>query len=890
MKSLYKDLALGGAIASLSVAPSTMAQISADGTLSSPTTVNGTLPNYVIEGGTTAGDNLFHSFSEFSIPTGGSAAFDLTATPNIANIIGRVTSVGSAYLSNLDGAMLTMNGNNPAVNLFLLNPNGITFGPNSQFLMGGDLFATTADSFVFENGFEFGTSTPQSPSILTVSTPTGLQMGTSPGSILVQSKAPAGGSGFLGLQVNPGQTLALLGGDVSIEQSGLHAVDGHVEIGGIAGDQFLQLETTSQGWNFDYEAVGAFRDITLVNASAINTSGPSGGSVHVKGQNIRLSGGSPVLANTFGPGNGGGITINASALIDLQGTTPDGSIPSGLFSQVAPGATGQGGDLFIESPIVWIVDGAQAGTGTFGPGNAGDVFIRAQEVVNRGISDNLIYPSGVRTTVLPGATGRGGDLTIETQRLQVLDGAQAGAGTFGDGDSGNLSVTATEVEIAGSTPNDIYMSGLFTQVIPGASGQGGDLNLKTQQLLIREGGTLSADTLGNGNAGNLQIDAEQISVVGVSATGRSPSRLGAGVLSIPNAPVPVGNGGDITLNTRSLRLAEGGQVATSTAGRGTAGNVIVMADQIDVTGSGQLTLEGQVPSRLAATSESDFAAGSVRLSTNEITVQAGGEISVSSTGNGEAGDLIVGARILSLRTGGRLSAEVNVGDQGNIRVDTDVLLMRQSGNITTNAGAQANGGNIIINSPFIIGLENSDITANAQQGQGGNVEITTQALYGLEFRDRLTPESDITASSEFGVSGTVDINNPAVDPGTALVELPKTLTDSDEQIAATCSTNGDNQFIASGRGGVPSDPTHLLANAQVWNDVRDLSMFNPSGNGVHANQGTPVTHRSMAENIIVEAAGWTINENNQVELLTTSTESDVEMHQASCLPQANIDS
>ena len=154
------------------------AQIISDGTLPTPTKV--TTQNsldFIITNGSQVGNNLFHSFREFSIPTEGSAFFDNAL--DIQNIISRVTG-GS--ISDIDGFIKT----NGSTNLFLLNPNGIIFGSNASLNINGSFLTTTANSLLFEDGNQFSATADQTTPLLTVSIPSGLQLGNSTQPIYIQ--------------------------------------------------------------------------------------------------------------------------------------------------------------------------------------------------------------------------------------------------------------------------------------------------------------------------------------------------------------------------------------------------------------------------------------------------------------------------------------------------------------------------------------------------------------------------------------------------------------------------------------------------------------------------------------------------------------------------------
>ena len=207
-------------------------QVTSDKTTN--TVVNKSGNNFNIINGIQKGNNLFHSFQEFSIPQGSSATFKNSSA--IENIINRVTG---GNISNIDG-LIKAQGN---ANLFLINPNGIVFGENSRLDIGGSFLGSTAESILFKDGFNYSAIVSDQPQLLTVSVPLGLQMGINPGSITVEGNGHALSGGVFfpsafnntdtGLQVNQGQTLGLIGAEINLNGGIVRVPGGNIQLSSI---------------------------------------------------------------------------------------------------------------------------------------------------------------------------------------------------------------------------------------------------------------------------------------------------------------------------------------------------------------------------------------------------------------------------------------------------------------------------------------------------------------------------------------------------------------------------------------------------------------------------------------------------------------------------------
>ena len=107
-----------------------------------PDTIRGTDSDR-IEGGARRGQNLFHSFQQFSVQEGRGAYF--LNPDGVRNIFSRVTGGGRSDIFGRLGVISPDNVTLGTANLFLINPNGIMFGRNSSLDVGGSFIGTTAN-------------------------------------------------------------------------------------------------------------------------------------------------------------------------------------------------------------------------------------------------------------------------------------------------------------------------------------------------------------------------------------------------------------------------------------------------------------------------------------------------------------------------------------------------------------------------------------------------------------------------------------------------------------------------------------------------------------------------------------------------------------------------
>ncbi|MGL5080250.1 MAG: filamentous hemagglutinin N-terminal domain-containing protein [Microcoleaceae cyanobacterium] len=505
-----------------------------------------------------------------------------------------------------------------------------------------------------------------------------------------------------------------------------------------------------------------------------------GGDLTVNTPRLTLQNGGLVAAGTINaPGNSGQLHVRADE-INVIGTSSDGFFPTSILTSVLAGATGQGGNLGIETRTLNLRDGGQVRAGTSGVGNSGNVTVQAHEIHLDGISNNGRFPSSILaevenlSDVIPGSLGRGngGNILIDTHQLTLQNGGQIRAGTFGPGKGGNIEVNAVDVKAMGLSLDGSTISGLFSDVGSGSSGDGGNLTITTERLTLQDGAQLGANVFSSGQGGTLTVNAPEIQVMG-SGAGQSSDpqqslilqflggRFPSGILALVE-PGATGSAGALTVNTQRLTLTEGGVIGTGTFGSGNSGNLTANASEfIEARGT---SVAGFPPSSLftSVLPSATGQGGDLIVDTPRLTLIDGGQVRAGTSGFGNSGNITVTAGEVHATGFSGLFASgitaevedlsvlvegaVGRGQGGNIFLNSDTITLQNGAAISAATRGSGDSGNISIKSDTVTLQNEAVLTTNTagtnlpQDGNGGNIEIETNQLL-LENRARVAAET-----------------------------------------------------------------------------------------------------------------------------------------------------
>ncbi len=661
----------------LTVPPAIAQQINADTSLGTTVTSGNSL-DFTITNGSAASGNLFHSFQSFSVPTGGSATFDLVNTPNISTIFSRITG-GSA--SRIDGLISTTNAASP-VSLFLLNPNGIMVGPNAKLDLAGSLVLSTAQQINFADGQTFSATNPTS--LLTISVPVGLGFGATPGNITIGEKDAAIAELFLPTK----QNLLLAGNNVELYNSSIVIPSGRFDIVGVGGPGTVSITQSGDLLKLQPSSSLPRSNVSFYGTNEGDTevfvSGVPGGSIGITAQNLLIQ--KAWFQNRIiGVGSldapSGNIDINVNDQFQQDGGL--------ITTRINAGGFGQAGNVNVETGALKMTSGAQMTASLAGTGRAGNVNINASESIYLGGYDADGYSTILSSSLRRTGVGNAGSITVNSPQIYVGRGA----------------------------------------VITGPAqgkGNGANITLNTNTLDVMDGGQIYTTTERSGNAGTITINArDRVTIAGLDPTYSNSleNTLAIGSSSgllVNTANTSSGNGGSIQIRTGNLSLRDQGQINASTVGSGNAGQVNIQASMIDLDNQAEITTLS-LGSGNGGTI--DLTAKLLRLRDSTINTQ---------TASGDGGNIFLNiSNVTVLRDRSLLSTEARaLGNGGDIRIRSPFIVGLENSDIIANA-FEGRGGNIGLTTNGILGLAyrdgvtaDNDITASSTFGVNGTVQIS----------------------------------------------------------------------------------------------------------------------------------------------------------------------
>lgn len=325
--------------------------------------------------------------------------------------------------------------------------------------------------------------------------------------------------------------------------------------------------------------------------------------------------------------------------------------------------------------------------------------------------DRVSFDQGGSVTGVVEATGRGngGNILIKSNVLSVTNDAKIFTDTRGQGNAGNIIIDAKD----SVSFDDGDVTSIVEQI---AKGKGGDIRITTNALSATNLAQLSAGTDGQGDAGNIIINARD-----------RASFNGLGFASSAVGEKGQGTGGNVQINTSKLFVTNGFQLLVGTRGQGNAGNIIINArDRVSFDGFINIFDATRVSGAFSSVDKtSNGKGGEIRITTGSLSVTNGAQIAAATRGQGNSGNLIINTRDnISINSINGITVSVDEGGKGNggnIRITTDSIFVTDGAKINARTRGQGNAGNIQIKATDLVSVSGS----NSTNGESSRILTST---------------------------------------------------------------------------------------------------------------------------------------------------------------------
>jgi filamentous hemagglutinin family protein len=840
---------------------------------------------YTVSGGQIIGNiNQFHSFELFNVYADETVNF--TGPNSVKNIINRVTGVDQSWINGR--LMSTIQG----ADLFLLNPNGVVFGPDAKLDIKGSFYVSTADYLKMQDDSKYYAS-PLKSSLLTSAPPASFGFLDSSIASITFEGGQTNKNNCPGLSVNESQTIAVVGGDINFKQGSfidpdtiqfidttcsLYAPSGHIYLLSAASEGEIDFISDHP----DLSLLNQLGNVTLSEHSLLDISGNDAGSIYIQSDqitfndsyikatsngiseahtghsitliadDIHFTNGSILEASSAGNGSGGNVRLSAKTILfkGLSLTTKGSS-----YISVSNFNNATSGDLILEANNITFLDGSFISACTYGLQTGPKTTLLASEtILFKGLNHiNGNKTSGSRIILRAYSdednAGDSGSLTMDAKNIRIEDGAFIAASTGSTGRGGEIILKAKESVILTGKNSRIeavamqHLADLFFNI-----GDGGSVNIYAKNIQIDNGAQIETSSYSGGKAGDITLQASHsIHISGVknlSVGGVKANAFGR----YQNA----GDAGVINLQAPNIHIVNYGEISTSNTGPSKAGNIIIKANTIEI----------DQHSFVSSSSQSDGSnqeAGSISIeSSNEIHIKNQSYISTSSNGTDMAGTIHLIAKNVLMDNATILSSshsEQKAGDAGYIHIHSSKGIRLENNSSILTESVSSGGGMISVNAfdlllihskistsvkdfsgdggkihihSKLVSLIDSGINADAYKGNGGVVNIETDNF----IED---PQHSVTAISIYGHQGVVSIASLDKTGKIYIFDLNTNFLYDDQWLTSSCDQKNRtdvSRFIVSALLASPTSITDLKASPysgqSLIANVKHSTVFNHS--------------------------------------------------------------
>ncbi len=547
---------------------------------------------------------------------------------------------------------------------------------------------------------------------------------------------------------------------------------------------------------------------------------------------LEILNGGQISSATYSTGNGNNVFINAENLRINSGLTDKFT---GIWSDTTN--SGNAGTVEVSvNGLLEILNGGQISSDTWSIGDGNTVSVNADTLVidNKGVVDQY---TGIWSDAEPNSQGNAGTVEVSVNGLlEILNGGQISSATYSTGDGNNVFIKAGNLRI-NDNGIDYKFTGIWSDASPSSQGDAGTVDVTVSGLLeLLNEGQISSDTYGEGDAGEVIVNADDIIMKNKG--------------QISNDTYGSGNAGSIVINADKLTMNNEGYIGCGAwlNANGYVGNITINSNYIKLIDDSKINISAYQKLSEDMLLQINDQPSFIKINSKSILLNYSSIFSASLQ-NVPAAPTYIYTDKLIVSNESYINSVANMTDGGDINIQTQNIFLN-NGVISTSVFSEAyleqddgsiisllkgdggSAGDISIKGADFMVMHGGYIKANtvADNKYGGDIYIDVKNVIAdkaQEFKIGGTEIIDLEAGLQnlnmnliqavapTGVDGDINISGVELDIGGSIINASSQFSTQAELATDPCRAVGTehaSSLIQKSRGGftaMPSSPSSI---------------------------------------------------------------------------------